>query len=153
MIEHAIRIFNDTLVSITGAESNESAEDTAQLLRGYLVGIRLLGIVNSVQYGAMSDLLNVALESAQKHIKKTASLLEQESGSKEGHPKTDASNTFSLDETVGNVKRMNSTYPELSVGIYELIRSMRRAKIDDHSIVETLVAALAPPMGGNPNAE
>lgn len=104
MKEHAIRIFNDTLASITGADCVETAEDTAQLVRGYLVGIRLLGIINSIQYNAMSDRLAIALESAQQHIKKTASLLEQESGSKEGHPLSDANNTFSLDETVADVK-------------------------------------------------
>lgn len=68
----AIKIFNNTVESITGSETIEQAKETAQLARGYLVGIRMLGIINISQYGAMTNLLNVAMEAAQKHIKQAA---------------------------------------------------------------------------------
>jgi hypothetical protein len=69
----AIKIFNNTVEHITGAETMEQAKETAQLARGYLVGIQMLGIINICQYGAMNDLLGIAVEAASQRIKRTAS--------------------------------------------------------------------------------
>lgn len=69
----AIKIFFNTIASITGAQTAEQADSTAQLARGYLVGIRLLEIINDSQYSAMSNLLKAAVDAVKQRIKRTAS--------------------------------------------------------------------------------
>ncbi len=77
----AIKIFDNTLQSITGAQTVGKAESSAQLARGYLVGIRLLDIINNWQYDAMSDLLEISVKTARKQINKaTSGVTSTESG-------------------------------------------------------------------------
>lgn len=89
----AIKIFKSTVESITGSETMDQAKETAQLARGYLVGIRMLGIINVGQYGAMSSLINIAVGAVQQRIEKAASGVTstESSSSKEGCPVEDKS--------------------------------------------------------------
>lgn len=77
----AIKIFYNTVESITGARTAEQADSSAQLACGYLVGIRLLEIINDSQYGAMSDLLKAAVDAVKQCIKRTASGVTSTEGS------------------------------------------------------------------------
>lgn len=70
---HAVRIFNNTLESITGAESVERAKDTCHLARGYITGLQLLGLITDLQFNAMDKLLDIAVEAVAQRIKKAAS--------------------------------------------------------------------------------
>jgi hypothetical protein len=102
---HAVKIFDDTLESITGANAIEKAHDTRLLAQGYITGLRLLGVITDRQFNAMSTLLDVAVDAVNQRIEKTASLLEQESGLKGDHPSKDDSLTdYSITIISANVK-------------------------------------------------
>jgi len=76
-----VKIFENTIKRIADAETVKKAEDIAQLTRGWLVGIRLMGILNNCQYDSMSDLVEFAVEAARKHIENaTPGVTSTESG-------------------------------------------------------------------------
>lgn len=105
--EQAIRILNNTVENITGSASVDQAKETAQLTQGYLVGTRLLNIINPCQYDAMTKLVKIAVEAVERRAEKTApGVTSTESGSKEGHPKKDDSlTTSSVVEKPADVKK------------------------------------------------
>jgi hypothetical protein len=105
----AIKLFYNTIESITGSKSIAQAKETAQLARGYLVGIHGLGIINISQYGAMTNLLNVAVDAVQQRTEKAApGVISTESGlPKAGCPVKDSglSHTPSISVLHISVKR------------------------------------------------
>lgn len=60
LMTHAIKIFDDTLEDLTGSESVGNAQKKQQLAQGYIVGLRLLGLITDKQYSAMDTLLRAA---------------------------------------------------------------------------------------------
>ncbi len=60
------------------------------------------------------------------------------------------SSKFSVAEKAGVVKAPQAAAQELADTLLRLIGSMRKAHIDEHSIVETLVLALRPGKNGDP---
>lgn len=107
--EHAARIFNATVRNITAADNMEQAQSIAQLTTGFLVGIRLLGIVDAKQYQAMDRLLDAALDAVKRRMKKATPGAENtERGSKGGCPNQDndsLAHDFSIAARCLNVKR------------------------------------------------
>lgn len=78
---HAIRIFDDTLESITGADTIQKAQEIRQLAQGYITGLRLLGVFTDRQYNAMDSLLNAAVNAVTHRIKiATSGVTSTESG-------------------------------------------------------------------------
>ena len=103
----AVKIFDSTLESITSSDTVEHAQETMKLAQGYITGLRLLGVFTDRQFDAMLTLLETAMNAVTQRIEKAASLLEQESGAKEGCPKKDDSLTHTNSITIMTVSVKN----------------------------------------------
>ncbi len=134
---HAVKIFHDSLESITGSETLEKAESTTQLTRGYLVGIRLLNLINDSQYDAMNNLLEIATQTARKHIKKAAHGVTSTESDKANEYKS------SVDENRGDVKSSGYTAQDLALALKILIAVMKESRISDEAIFETIFSVLS----------
>jgi hypothetical protein len=138
----AIKIFNNTVEHITGAETMEQAKEIAQLARGYLVGIRVLGIINICQYGAMNDLLGIAVEAANQRIKRTASGVTSTESGKENLHKP------SVDEKTEDVKPLASTEGVTEFWLREILIAMKKAHLDSRQSYDILAMVIFHLAGG-----